>query len=85
MAAADNSTSLQELWHSFKADLENHLATVDHLAQATFPILIHKQQKGDLIVLPPNVYHQVVNKVKPIPLLPMIWCVMNTTLQSNIC
>ncbi|KAF9345736.1 hypothetical protein BGX34_004515, partial [Mortierella sp. NVP85] len=48
MVDMNNSKSLEELWHTFQEDLEleNYLASIEHLAQATFPILVHKQQKG---------------------------------------
>ncbi|KAK3804824.1 MAG: hypothetical protein J3Q66DRAFT_361598 [Benniella sp.] len=64
MVSVDNSKALEELWHTFNEDLEleSFPASIEHLARATFPILVYKQQKGDLMVLPPNVYHQVINK-----------------------
>lgn len=42
-------------------DWEGHVATVNELARAPFPVYIGEQKLGDLILVPPRSCHQVVN------------------------
>ena len=42
-------------------DWENHAATIEELADASFTIYIAEQKLGDLVLVPPRSCHQVVN------------------------
>ncbi|KZS96495.1 hypothetical protein SISNIDRAFT_407599 [Sistotremastrum niveocremeum HHB9708] len=42
-------------------DLENHALTIEQLAKAPFDIYIGEQKLGDLVIVPPACFHQVVN------------------------
>jgi oxalate decarboxylase/phosphoglucose isomerase-like protein (cupin superfamily) len=61
-----NSDNLKQVWQAMDHELvvESHSASMEELAAIAPPVYVHKQKKGDLILLPPNMYHQVVNKVR---------------------
>jgi len=42
-------------------DHESHVATVDELARAGFPIYVCQQELGGLVIVPPQSCHQVLN------------------------
>ena len=63
--SSEHSDNLKALWKDLDKDLEleDHVASLDDFKDADFPIFVHEQITGDMIVMPPNTYHQVVNKV----------------------
>jgi JmjC domain, hydroxylase len=42
-------------------DHESHVATIDELAKASFPIYVCQQELGGFVIVPPRSCHQVVN------------------------
>jgi JmjC domain, hydroxylase len=42
-------------------DHESHVATIDELAKASFPIYVCQQELGGFVIVPPRSCHQVLN------------------------
>jgi hypothetical protein len=42
-------------------DHESHVATIDELAKARFPIYVCQQELGGFVIVPPRSCHQVLN------------------------
>jgi len=56
----------EQLWRKFNGELEkdNCFLPIESLAEADFDIYIIKQKEGELIFVPPDSPHQVINKVR---------------------
>ena len=65
MTASTDAPKAGEYFQShigLELDWEDHVATVEEFAGATFTIYVAEQRLGDLVLVPPRSCHQVVNK-----------------------
>ncbi|PVG01994.1 hypothetical protein CPB86DRAFT_780884 [Serendipita vermifera] len=63
LTSTADSHKASDYWHKIgqELDLESHLATIEELAKADFPVYICQQGAGDFIIVPPKSCHQVIN------------------------
>ncbi|KAL1919005.1 uncharacterized protein VTP21DRAFT_2386 [Calcarisporiella thermophila] len=64
LAKSADRERVAELWQSLNRDIdaEDYLAGVDELYKANFDIFLIEQRLGDLVIVPPNSAHQVINR-----------------------
>lgn len=63
LTSRDDSYKASMYWRSLgqELDLESHVATVEQLAKADFPIYVCEQRLGSFVIVPPQSCHQVLN------------------------
>ena len=63
MTKGSSSADAAKYFHSLGRELdhENHVITLEELANAPFQVFIIEQKLGDLVLVPPRSCHQVVN------------------------
>jgi hypothetical protein len=63
MTAGEDSAVVSEYFRDLGLDLatESHVASIEQLAAAPFTVYVVEQKLGDLVLVPPRSYHQVVN------------------------
>ncbi|KAF9923146.1 hypothetical protein FBU30_006768, partial [Linnemannia zychae] len=63
MIRTKDKDKAEMLWKSFgqPLDYEGYFASLDELQRATFPIYVVKQMIGDLVMVPSQCVHQVIN------------------------
>jgi hypothetical protein len=63
LTSTSDSYKASMYWRELGQELdhESHVATMDELAKASFPIYVCKQELGGFVIVPPRSCHQVLN------------------------